>query len=109
MPVFVRAGSILPTGPIKQFALEPSAEPITLTIYPGADGHLSLYEDDGQTFAYEKGDFTRIELHWTDATRTLTLKPGRGRPASPRHFHVTLAGGTPRKILFSNKTQILHL
>jgi alpha-glucosidase (family GH31 glycosyl hydrolase) len=109
MPVFVRAGSILPTGPIKQFALEPSAEPITLTIYPGADGHLSLYEDDGQTFAYKKGDFTRIELHWTDATRTLTLKPGRGRPASPRHFHVTLAGGTPRKILFSNKTQILHL
>jgi alpha-glucosidase (family GH31 glycosyl hydrolase) len=52
MPVLVRAGSIVPTGPVKQYAEEPTSELTTLTVYPGADGSFNFYDDDGESFAY---------------------------------------------------------
>ena len=104
MPVFVRAGAIVPTGPVKQYATEPSTEPIKLTVYPGADGSSSFYEDDGTSFAYERGEFRTIEMTWTDATRSLTLKPGKGKAGVPQKFTVTVAGGTSEKpIIFSHQ------
>lgn len=109
IPVYVRAGSIIPTGPIKQFALEPSTEPVKLTVYPGADGHLSLYDDDGLTFAHEKGAFTRVEIEWSDATRVLTLRPGKGNAPHTWLFEIALAGRPSRKIAFHNQTKVLHL
>jgi len=84
---------------------EPSTEPIRLTIYPGADGSFSFYEDDGISFAFERGDFTTIEMTWTDATRTLVLKPGKGKVVgAAQRFTVALNGGTAVKsITFRNQ------
>jgi len=101
-PVFVRAGAIVPTGPVKQYTAEPSTQSIRLTVYPGSDGSFSFYEDDGISFAYERGDFTTIEMTWSDATRTLVLKPGKGKVGAAQKFTVAMAGGTAEKTITFN-------
>lgn len=73
IPLYVRAGSMLPEGPELQYADEKPADPITLWVYTGADGRFSLYEDDGTSYGYERGRFTRIPLRWDEASRTLTI------------------------------------
>jgi alpha-D-xyloside xylohydrolase len=73
IPVYVRAGSILPVGPELQYTDEKPADPITLMVYMGADGDLSLYEDDGTSYGYERGQFARIPLRWDERTRTLII------------------------------------
>jgi alpha-D-xyloside xylohydrolase len=78
MPLHVRAGSIVPFGPELQYTGEKPAEPITLVVYAGADGAFTLYEDDGTSYAYEKGAFARIPMRWSDATRTLTIERRQG-------------------------------
>jgi alpha-D-xyloside xylohydrolase len=72
MPLFVKAGAILPIGPDLQYISEKPQDPITLYVYPGADGDFTLYEDDGTTYGYEKGKYSEIPIHWDDATKTLT-------------------------------------
>ncbi len=83
IPVHVRAGSILPLGPELQFAAEKPADPITLMIYEGADGHFTIYEDDGTSYQYERGQSARIPIAWNQAARTLTHRRARG--VVPRH------------------------
>jgi alpha-D-xyloside xylohydrolase len=78
MPVHVKAGAIVATGPELQYTDEKPADPIVLWVYAGADGAFTLYEDDGLTYAYEKGAFARIPLRWNDAARTLTLGKREG-------------------------------
>ena len=78
MPVHVKAGSIVPTGPEIMYTDEKPADPITLWVYAGADGDFTLYEDDGLTYGYEKGAFARIPIQWNDATRTLTIGKREG-------------------------------
>jgi alpha-D-xyloside xylohydrolase len=78
MPVNVRAGSIVPTGPEISYTDEKPADPITLWVYAGADGAFTLYEDDGLTYGYEKGAAARIPLRWNDATKTLTIGKREG-------------------------------
>jgi alpha-D-xyloside xylohydrolase len=73
IPLFVRAGSILPYGPAVQYIAEKSSDPITLYVYAGADGEFTLYEDQGTTFDYEKGAFAQIPMRWDDKSQTLTL------------------------------------
>jgi alpha-D-xyloside xylohydrolase len=73
MPLYARAGAIVPFGPELQYTGEKPANPITLYVYAGADGALTLYEDDGLTYGYERGAFTRIPIQWNDAARTLTI------------------------------------
>jgi alpha-D-xyloside xylohydrolase len=85
IPVHVRAGSIVPTGPEIQYTDEKPADPIVLWVYAGADGDFTLYEDDGLTYGYEKGASARIPLHWNDATQTLTIGKREGTfPGLPR-------------------------
>jgi len=76
MPIYVRAGAIIPFDPIRQYTAEPLKEPTTLRIYPGADGDFTLYEDDGISQQYLHGRATRIHLTWNDKTQILTLRPG---------------------------------
>ena len=78
MPVHVKAGSIVPTGPELQYTDEKPADPIFLWVYAGADGAFTLYEDDGLTYGYEKGACARIPMRWNNAARTLTIGKREG-------------------------------
>ncbi len=78
MPLFVKAGSIIPLGPFLQYALEKPADPIEIRVYPGADADFTLYEDDGLTYNYEKGEYATINLHWDDAAQTLSIGERKG-------------------------------
>ncbi|MFT3782320.1 MAG: glycoside hydrolase family 31 protein [Nibricoccus sp.] len=98
IPVHVRAGSILPLGPEKQFTTEKPADPITLFIYAGADGAFTLYEDDGVSYGYERGEFARIPISWNDATHMLTMGAREGSfpgMLQNRTFEIVLV--TPQK------------
>jgi alpha-glucosidase len=100
MPIYVKAGAIIPVGPVKQHTSEASDEPLTLRVYPGADGSMTLYEDDGVSFDYEKGSFTRIEGSWNDSLRTLSLKADtKGNLPNGKVFWVELIGGATSKLL----------
>jgi alpha-glucosidase/alpha-D-xyloside xylohydrolase len=98
MPLFVRAGSILPTGPVKQYVGEPSTEPVRLTVYPGADGRFQLYDDDGLSFAYEKGAFGAVDLKWDDARKTLHYGVAKGGLLPVKELMVSLAGGEMKRV-----------
>jgi alpha-D-xyloside xylohydrolase len=73
LPLYIRAGSIIPMGPLVQYVNEKPDGPIELRIYRGADGTFTLYEDDGRTYAYEKGAYATIPISWNQATQTLTI------------------------------------
>ena len=77
-PLYVKAGSILPTGPFVQYATEKPADPIELRIYSGADGHFTLYEDENDNYNYEKGVYATINFAWDDANQTLTIGERKG-------------------------------
>ena len=79
IPLFVRAGSIIPFGPELQYIGEKPQDPITLFLYAGADGDFTLYEDDGLTYGYEKGAYSEIPIHWDDEGKTLTLGDRSGQ------------------------------
>ncbi len=73
MPLYVRAGSIVPVGPDVQYAAEKPAAPLTLLVFTGADGSFDYYEDDGVSYGYERGEFARIPLKYDAARGTLTI------------------------------------
>jgi alpha-glucosidase (family GH31 glycosyl hydrolase) len=82
IPLYMGAGAIVPMGPVRQYATEPTDEPVTLRIYPSADGSFSWYQDDGVSFAYQHGHFLRIDCSWQDNARKLTLEWSGGNVAS---------------------------
>ncbi|MGB7025948.1 MAG: TIM-barrel domain-containing protein, partial [Candidatus Acidiferrum sp.] len=73
MPLYVRAGSILPLGPDVEYAAQKSADPIELRVYRGANGAFTLYEDENDTYDYEKGVYATIPFSWDDSANTLTI------------------------------------
>jgi alpha-glucosidase len=83
MPLYVRAGAIIPLAPVRQYTGERVDKPLTLQIYPGAGGAFSLYEDDGSTFNYRKGEWMRLRLSWLDKERRLTLRLAEGSRMLP--------------------------
>jgi alpha-glucosidase (family GH31 glycosyl hydrolase) len=103
MPIFVRAGAIIPLGPIKQHTAEKVDQPLSLFIYPGTDASFHLYEDDGSSFNYRSGEWMGVDLHWDDARRVLDLKLSPGsRMLSPanRSLEVKL-GSIMRTLIFT--------
>jgi len=94
IPLFVRAGSIVPIGPTKQYTSERNSELMTLRVYPGASGTFTWFEDDGESFEYEKGKYLRVQCDWNDSARTLTLAidPASSIPTD-RQIRVEAAGG----------------
>jgi alpha-glucosidase/alpha-D-xyloside xylohydrolase len=76
MPLYVRAGAIVPLDPVRQYTAQPITEPTTLKVYAGADGAFTLYDDDGATQQYLAGRGTWIRMTWNDRTKQLTLEPG---------------------------------
>jgi alpha-D-xyloside xylohydrolase len=107
LPLYIRAGSIIPTGPDLQYTGEKPADRITLYVYAGADGAFTLYEDDGLTYGYEKGAFARIPIGWNNATRTLTIGKQQGKfpgMLARRTFNVVLVTrGKPVGFSFAPK------
>ncbi|WP_260925931.1 TIM-barrel domain-containing protein [Novosphingobium sp. 9] len=85
MPLFVRAGSIVPMGPVMQYTDEKPEAPVTLVVYTGASGATSLYEDDGRSEGYKSGAFSRMPIVYDDATGTVTLgaRLGKGYAGMP--------------------------
>jgi alpha-D-xyloside xylohydrolase len=95
IPLFVRAGSIVPMGPEKQWSTEKPEDPIELRIYRGADGNFTLYEDENDTYNYEKGAYATISFHWDDARKALTISDRKGEfPGMLEHrsFRIVMVG-----------------
>ena len=93
IPLYVRAGSIIPFGPDMEWTDAQPADPIRLYVYAGADADFTLYEDDGLTYGYEKGAYATIPMHWDDGTRTLTIGERTGSfpgMLATRTFHVVV-------------------
>jgi alpha-D-xyloside xylohydrolase len=78
MPLYVRAGSIVPMGPFLQYASEKPADPIELRVYRGADGTFTLYEDEGDNYDYGKGVYATIPISWNDRAGALTIGERKG-------------------------------
>lgn len=99
LPLYVRAGAVIPSGPVRQFVDEPVDEPLTITVYPGADGRASLYKDDGETFDFRKGEFMQLEMAWRDAEKRLDLRLAKGRMMDEKGIplRVRLAGSDSAK------------
>lgn len=105
IPLFVAAGTILPLGPVKQHTNEKTDKPLSISIYPGADGSFLLYEDDGCSFNYRKGEWMGLRLDWNDARRTLRLAIAPGSRMLPP-FHRTIEVSllqSAKRVLFEGK------
>ena len=95
LPLYIRAGSILPLGPDEEWSTEKPADPIELRVYRGADGDFTLYEDENDNYNYEKGAYATISLHWDDAKQALTIGDRTGQfpgMLASRAFHVVFVG-----------------
>ena len=100
IPVFVRAGSIIPLKDDE------------VLLYPGADGTFTLYEDDGTTRAYEQGQYSRVTFYWEDARRRLTINKRIGKyqeMPSRRTFRIKVAGGDQRTINYQGKKATIDI
>jgi alpha-D-xyloside xylohydrolase len=108
MPLFVRAGSIVPVGPAIQHTGNNSHSPVTLDVYTGANGSFSLYEDDGVSRQYLHKQYSRIPLRWNERAKTLTIRAreGNGYPgmAGRRVINIRwMSPGNPRTLDFDAK------
>ena len=105
MPIYIRAGSILPMGPVKQYTNETVDAPLSVQIYPGADASFLLYEDDGSSFNYRQGEWMGIEMAWNESKRKLTLQLAQGSrmlSREPKTLTFTL-GKLERRVSFEGK------
>ncbi|MBQ0020059.1 MAG: DUF5110 domain-containing protein, partial [Bacteroidales bacterium] len=105
-PLYVKAGSIIPVGPEVQYSNEKAWDNLNIVVYPGADADFTLYEDEGDNYNYEHGQYTTIPLHWSDKSRTLTIGTRTGSydgMLKQRKFSVTIAGATPKTITYTGK------
>jgi alpha-glucosidase/alpha-D-xyloside xylohydrolase len=107
VPIYVRAGAVLPLGPVRQYVDEPVTEPMTLVVYPGASGESLLYEDDGKSFDHRRGAFMRVAMTWQDASRELVLRLASGSrmmPPEERLLALRVAGSQDvRSVIFRGR------
>ncbi|MGA7243458.1 MAG: glycoside hydrolase family 31 protein [Terracidiphilus sp.] len=95
LPLYVRAGSIIPMGPTMEWSTEKAADPIEIRVYPGADGDFTLYEDENDNYDYAKGQHATIKLHWDDTAKTLTFGTCEGSfpgMLEKHNFHLVVVG-----------------
>ena len=112
VPMFVRAGSILPLGPEMQYVGEKAWDNLELRLYPGTDGTFTLYEDEGDNYNYEKGVYSTIAFTWNDNTRTLTIGERKGQfpgMLTKRQFTVVLPDGTSKAIDYDGASTTIKL
>ena len=111
MPLYVRAGAIVPLDAVRQYTSQVVSEPTTLRVHPGANGVFTLYDDDGQSLGYRDGSDAKtiwITARWDDAARRLTLEPEarmKKWPGGTREFTVEVAGSgvSPKRVGFKGE------
>jgi alpha-glucosidase/alpha-D-xyloside xylohydrolase len=109
MPIFVRAGSIIPFDPVRQYMAQPVTEPTTLKVYSGANGEFTMYEDDGNSQGYLQNMGTWTKLSWDDGTKKLTIVPAppagvTNESTAPREFKVQLLpAGTVKTVSYNGR------
>lgn len=106
IPLFVRAGSIIPIGPDVQYTNEKKWDNLIINVYPGADGTFTLYEDEGDNYNYESGAYTEIQMKWNDTKRILTIDARKGEyngMLTKRNFTIRTADGKEKVITYSGK------
>jgi alpha-D-xyloside xylohydrolase len=104
--MFVRAGSILPLGPEMQYVGEKAWDNLELRIYPGADATFTLYEDEGDSYRYEKGVYSTITFRWNNAKRQLIIGNRQGQypgMLQTRTFTLVWPDGTTKQVDYSGK------
>ena len=107
VPMFVRAGSILPLGPEMQYVGEKAWDHLEIRIYPGADGSFTLYEDEGDNYNYEKGVYATIPFSWNDKTSSLTVGSRQGSYPGmlvSRQFTFVLPDGTSKNVSYNGES-----
>ena len=112
VPMFVRAGSILPLGPEMQYVGEKAWDNLEIRVYPGADGTFTLYEDEGDTYNYEKGQYATITFQWNDRARKLTIGSRQGGYKGmilDRKFTIVLPNGQQKVVDYGANEIVVDL
>ena len=112
MPIYVRAGAIIPVDPVRQYATEKISEPTTIRIYRGADGEFVLYEDDGISQDYSRGKGCWIKFAWNDKNRSLTMNGGAPKGFSnlqvQRSFVIELLpDGVKKNVTYNGRSTVV--
>ena len=106
IPAYIRAGTILPLGPVLQSTSLGREDPLEVRVYPGKDASFTLYEDDGDTYAYQRGAASRIPMRWDDLRRILTVGSRRGSfpgMLAVRHLAVALPDGSRKTVTYTGQ------
>ena len=106
VPMFVRAGSIVPMGPVMQYVGEKAWDNLELHVYPGADTSFTLYEDEGDNYNYERGVYSTIPISWSERTQTLTIGKRKGSypgMLEKRQFTVITPDGRQQTVDYSGQ------
>ena len=106
IPLYVRAGSIVPFGPKVQYSTEKKWDNLEILVYPGADGEFVLYEDEFDNYNYENGTYSEIPFSWNEANKTLTIGTRKGTfegMLKNRKFTVKSIDGTTKKVTYRGK------
>jgi alpha-glucosidase/alpha-D-xyloside xylohydrolase len=103
MPIYVRAGAIIPFDPVRQYTGQKVDEPTTLKIYRGADGQYTLYDDDGISLGYLKGDSVQTLIKWDDSAKRLTLEPTTKQKAKRTFKLEFIPDGVTKEIRYTGQ------
>ena len=112
VPMFVRAGSILPLGPEMQYVGQQPWDNLELRVYPGADARFVLYEDEGDSYNYEHGAYTTITITWDDSRRQLTIGERQGAfkgMLTQRRFTIVMPDGRQQVVDYDGHTKAVTL
>jgi alpha-D-xyloside xylohydrolase len=107
LPLYVKAGSIIPFGPDVQYATEKKWDELSIAIYPGANANFTLYEDEFDNYNYEKGAYTTIQMKWDDSRHTLTIGKRNGaypRMLTERSFTIKVINGNTKTVRYNGKS-----
>jgi alpha-glucosidase/alpha-D-xyloside xylohydrolase len=109
LPLYVRAGAIVPMGPVRQYTAEKVDGPLEIRVYPGANGNFLLYEDDGSSFDFKQGAWMGVQMTWHDARKMLALQLAAGSrmlPPARRELRIKLGEATKEAVFEGRSIEV---